>query len=180
MRKVSEKILFKGQWLSLKQGIYHSPDGQEVQWESVERNKDKSSVIVIPLLIPSNRYIIIKQYRFAIDDYVLAFPAGVSDGNPNQALKELKEETGYTGTIIEQSPPVQINAGIVNEKSHVVVVHVDENDPQNKNPIQSLEPGEEIEVILIAKKDAKAFLLKEAEKGARIAAGLWYVLGVDV
>ena len=123
--------------------------------------------------------VLIKQYRFAIDAYILAFPAGISDGDPTQALKELKEETGYIGVIVEEGPLVQTNAGLMNERSQVVVAHIDENDPHNKRPMQRLEPTEDIEVILIEKEKAKDFLLEEAKRGTRIAAKVWCTLGIN-
>ncbi len=181
MKKLSEKILFKGKWLSLKVSQFLNPKGEEIAWESVVRNKKESSVILIPILMPSRRILLIKQYRQPLEDYVIAFPAGmVPEGDKDHALKELKQETGYVGKVVDESPPLQVHSGLIDEKTQVVVIEIDENARENKDPQQSLEPTEEIEVLRIPKNEIRSFLLKEAKKGIRIAAGVWHVFGVRV
>lgn len=181
MKKLSEKILFKGKWLSIKETSFLNPRGQEVIWESVARNKKEGSVIIIPILMPSKRIVLIRQYRLPLEDYVISFPAGmVAEGDKGHALTELKQETGYTGKIVDESPSLQVHSGLIDEKTQVVVVHIDESDPKNRNPRQSLEPTEEIEVLLIPKDEIRSFLLKQAEKGTRIAAGVWHAFGLQV
>ena len=95
MKKLSEKILFQGKWLALKVSHFLNARGQEVWWETVVRKKKESSVIAIPILMPSQRIVLIKQYRLPIEDYIIGFPAGMTDGNADQIFKELKEETGW-------------------------------------------------------------------------------------
>jgi ADP-ribose pyrophosphatase len=180
MRKLSEKILFQGKWLSVKHSHFLNPRGQEVMWETVVRNKKESSVIIVPILMPSKRIVLIKQYRLPLEDYVIGFPAGMTDGNPQQAFKELKEETGYTGKIVAESPDLQVNSGLLDEKTKIVIMHIDENDPANKNPHQSLEPTEEIEVLLVSHDQIRSFLIAQGKKGARIAAGVWSAFGIDL
>ena len=113
MKKLSEKILFQGRWLALKVTHFLNARGQKVTWETVVRNKKESSVIAVPILMPSQRVVLIKQYRLPLEDHVIGFPAGMTDGNPDQIFKELKEETGYIGTIVEESPALQVNSGLL-------------------------------------------------------------------
>jgi ADP-ribose pyrophosphatase len=146
----------------------------------IARNREKSSVIIVPILMPSRRVVLIKQYRLPIEDYVIGFPAGMTDGNPDQAFKELKEETGYIGKIVEESPVLQINSGLLDETTKIVVMHIDENDPANQDPRQALESSEEIEVLLVPCDETRSFLLAQAKRGVRIAAGVWSVFGVQL
>lgn len=180
MKKLSEKILFVGKWLSVRHVHFLNPRGQEVMWETVVRNKKESSVIIVPVLIPSKRIVLIKQYRLPLEDHVIGFPAGMTDGNPDQAFKELKEETGYIGKIVEESPALQINSGLLDEKTKIVVMHIDENDPANQKPVQKLEPTEEIEVLRIPHNEIRSFLLAQGKRGVRVAAGVWSVFGVQL
>jgi ADP-ribose pyrophosphatase len=180
LRKLSEKILFKGKWLSVKHAHFLNARGQEVVWETVVRNKKESSVIAIPILMPSRRVVLIKQYRLPLEDYVIGFPAGMTDGNADQVFKELKEETGYIGKIVEESPALQVNSGLLDEKTKIVIMHIDENDPANKNPHQALEPTEEIEVLLVPYDEIRSFLLAQAKRGVRIAAGVWSAFGLQL
>ena len=180
MRKLSEKILFQGKWLSVKHAHFLNSRGQEVVWETIARNRHESSVIIIPILMPSQRVVLIKQYRLPLEDWIIGFPAGMTDGNPDQAFKELKEETGYIGKIVEESPALQVNSGLLDEKTKIVVMHIDENDPANQNPSQALEPTEEIEVLLVPYREVRSFLLAQGKKGVRIAAGVWSAFGVQL
>lgn len=180
MKKISEKTLFEGEWLLLKESVYIGSDGKEVKWESVERNRSRIILVIIAKLMPSNRHVLIKQYRPAINNYVISFPAGISEDEDisKEALKELKEETGYYGKITSISPVLKSNFGIINESSRIITAEIDEKDKRNLNPKQSLEPEEEIEVIIKKEEEIEKFLRQEKEKGCEIAAGVWYIYGI--
>lgn len=155
---------------------------RKLKWEIIERKNNGTVLIIIAKLLPSNRYVLIRQYRPAINNYIIGFPAGVTDDNniTEEALKELKEETGYTGKIISISTILKVNPGIMNINAHIVKAEIDEKDPLNVNPEQSLEPSEEIEVILIRKEEIIKFFQKEKERGDDIGMGLRYVFGTNL
>ncbi len=182
MDKVCEKILFKGQWLNIKQLQYITKENEHILWESITRKNTKKILVVLAKLKPSNQFVLIKQFRPAINNTVIGFPAGlaVSDDIAHEALKELKEETGFSGTITNISPNFAFNPALSDETVQVVTVVVDELDPINANPAQSLEPAEEIEVVLVPENNVKDFLLGEQKKGLNIGIGLWYLFGIDL
>ena len=175
MKKVSEKILYSGNYLSLKESTFLSDDGKEVKWESVTRNNKRSIAVIIGILKPSNRFVLIRQFRPAINNFVLGFPAGISEGKDisEEALRELKEETGYIGRIVELSPAFKLSAALIDDDVHVVSAEIDENDPGNKKPVQELEPEEEIEVVLCEKRGIKDLILNEIKAGRTVASGVW-------
>ena len=175
MKKLSEKVLFQGKWLSLVELIYRTKDGKSIAWETVRRKTSPFGVVVIAKLVPSNRFILIKQFRPAVGGYVLGFVAGLADGNPQQALAELKEETGYVGKIVAVSPTLKTGSSIIDDSGMIIHVEVNEKDHRNKNPRQDLEPGEDIEVCLVKRKDIEKFLMKEHKTGTHISANLWYL-----
>ncbi len=90
--------------------IYQNKEGKELSWECVHRKRSTVGVVIVARLMPSKRFILIKQYRPAIDGYIIAFPAGLGFNDPNHALVELKEETGYTGKIVDVSPVLKTGA----------------------------------------------------------------------
>lgn len=187
MNKISEKILYEGNWLRFKEATYVNDRQQEFKWESIERIRENLAVVIIAKLKPSDRIILIKQYRHTIDGYVIGFPAGLIKDNINdndylnrEIIKELKEESGYLGKIVEIGPILKSNSGVMNSNSIVVQMEVDEKDPRNLEPKQELETSEKIEVILLERHQIKDFMLNEKNKGSAIGAGLWYLFGLNV
>jgi len=183
MKKISEKILCQGQWLSLKQSIFTTADDQKIIWESIERKNNAISFAIITKLIPSNRYILIKQFRHAINNYLIGLPAGITEVDivseeslERCILKELKEETGYTGILKSKSPMLKVNPAILNNDFFVASAEIDEKDPNNINAQQTLESAEEIEVILIKPEKITNFLKEQNNKGIDIGMGLWFLL----
>jgi len=179
MKKLNEKVLYEGQWLSVRETTYQTKLGQQLRWETVHRKRSTVGVVILARLMPSKRFILIKQYRPAIDGYIIALPAGLGFKDPNHALVELKEETGYAGSIVDVSPPLKTGASLINDNARIVCIDVDEHLPINQNPVQELEDAEDIEVLLVHKEEAKDFLLKQIEEGIHVAANLWYIFGVN-
>lgn len=178
MKKITEKIVYEGQWLLVQESLYHNKKGDEIVWETVHRKRSTTGVVVVARLMPSKRFILIKQFRPAINGYVLSFPAGLGFDNPAHALVELKEETGYTGVIKDVSPVLKAGASLINDSARVVYIEVDENLPDNQNPVQELEPAEDIEVCLVNYSECRKFLLEQQNTGIHISANLWYVFGL--
>ena len=180
MKRVSQKILHQGKWLTFQEEVFETSQGERVLWETLRRNHPGQIGVVIARLMPSRRFVFIKQFRPAINGYILGLPTGMIGKNPKDALRELKEETGYIGKIVDQSPALSANAGMINDDCTVVCVEINENDPRNKNPQQELEPTEVIEVILVKESQARKFLLAQGRKKIRISSGLWYIFGLQL
>lgn len=178
MKKLSSKVVYEGKWLFVQEADYENKDGRKYTWESVHRKRSSIGVVVIAKLVPSNQFVLIKQYRPAIEGYILSVPAGLGFDDPNQALVELKEETGYVGHIVETSPVLKTGASLINDSARIVYVEIDEDLAINKDPQQELESAEDIHVCLVKDTEAKQYILDEANKGVHIAANLWYLFGM--
>ena len=93
-----------------------------------------------------------KVFRVPTGHYVLSFPAGSKDPtDPDPgftALRELKEETGYTGTVINWS--LSHRADPWKSVGRTKTVHIDvdlsstENQLDNVLDRQDMEPDEDI------------------------------------
>lgn len=175
MKKHSERVLFEGKWLSMHELLYIDKEGRSVAWEIVRRRNVKAGVVIIAKMVPSGRFILIKQFRPALNGYVLAFPAGLAYGDPTHALVELKEETGYTGEIISISPVIKTGSTIIDDNGQIVFAQVDEALLVNQNPQQQLEEGEDIEVCLVHAKEMRDFILDQQKQGVQISSNLWYM-----
>jgi 8-oxo-dGTP pyrophosphatase MutT (NUDIX family) len=141
-------------------------------------------VLVIPVLRPSGRLLLIRQYRPPVDGVVLEFPAGLVDAGETHgeaAVREVLEETGYHGHVRWTGPQTCSSPGMTSEGVLLVLMEVDETLPENRCPVPSPAEGEEIEVCLVAPADLAAFLRREQEAGvhldSRTAA---YALGCGV
>ncbi|KAG9335617.1 hypothetical protein JZ751_004382 [Albula glossodonta] len=74
--------------------------------------------------------------------YTLELPAGLIDGSESAeeaALRELKEETGYKGEVAGVTPVTCLDPGLSNSSTHIVMVTINGDDPDNINPIQQLD-----------------------------------------
>jgi len=178
MKKKSEAVLFEGKWLKLKELVFTNQKGQDITWETIERKNTTKIVIVVAKLVPSEKHVLIKQFRPAINNTVIGFPAGIAptDDIEKEAQKELQEETGYFGKIKFISPELAFNPSMTSESANIVFMEIDEKDPRNQDPQQTLEPEEQIEVLLVAKHKMKQFIDGELEKRQPVSVALWYLL----
>ncbi len=70
------------------------------------------------------------------------------------ALRELKEETGYTGIVTSCSPfPTYLDTGLSSASIYLVTVEIDEDDPANDHPKQIAEDEGSIQIECVATND---------------------------
>jgi ADP-ribose pyrophosphatase len=180
MKKTGERIIGKGNWLVLREDIFINERGEEVHWECISRTSDTFVVVVVARLMPSGRYVLLRQYRQAIENTVIGFCAGVAPAGSDpevEALRELREETGFVGRIVASSGPLKVNVGMSNDDQYIFSAEIDETDPRNGHPQQELEPSEEIEVVLLMEDEIPAFLESEQVAGRTVGPGVWYMFG---
>ncbi len=180
MKKIGERVIGKGDWLILREDSYLNRNGEEVHWESVQHTGNSYVVVVVARLVPSGQFIFLRQYRQAIENTVIGFCAGAAPHGSDpavEAMRELREETGYVGHVVGSSPQLKLNAGLIDDDLYILSAEVDESDPRNQHPRQELEPCEEIEVVLLKPEEIPAFLAKERAAGRTIGAGIWYMFG---
>uniref|UniRef100_A0A8U8BRU5 Uncharacterized protein n=1 Tax=Geospiza parvula TaxID=87175 RepID=A0A8U8BRU5_GEOPR len=119
-------------------------------WETVKRTGNKKGVTadgvaVIAVLQRTLHYdciVLVKQFRPPINGYCLEFPAGLIEENESAesaALRELKEETGYKGEVIECTPALCLDPGISNSTTHIVSVIINGDEAENTRPKQNLD-----------------------------------------
>ena len=147
---LNSKNISKGNWLSLKEIAYIDNYGKERKWESVERIDSNGAVVILATMKHSKELILIRQYRPPVGNFIIEFPAGLIDNGESpeaSAFRELKEETGYTGTIISKSTPSHSSPGLSSEKIIYVKMIIDETLSENINPQTDFDDSEFIELI---------------------------------
>jgi ADP-ribose pyrophosphatase len=91
---LSSKQIFRGRFLKVEQDQVQAPDGRTYFREYILH---PGAAMMIPLLNNGN-VVMVHQYRHAVKQVFLEFPAGKRDKGEDSLLtarRELKEETGY-------------------------------------------------------------------------------------
>ncbi|KAI1178953.1 NUDIX domain-containing protein [Nemania sp. FL0916] len=146
----------EGRWIRLVKLTYNDSKNQTRTWESAERTtRAKGGVDGVGILAvlekPTGPEILLqKQFRPPLNQVTIELPAGlVDEGESVQeaAVRELKEETGFVGTVSEMSPIMFNDPGMTNTNTAICSVIIDTTLPENKNPKPTLEEDEFIETF---------------------------------
>ncbi len=174
------KKLTDNKWLNLFSIRFQNSKRHIGSWLFASRKENPISdtsvdvVVIIPTIDTSEgkKLVMIKEWRWAVNDYVYAFPAGLVDPGHTimgTVVKELKEETGLDiKKWGDQSNPVYASPGLSDESSVMVFV-----EASGTISTEYQEKGEDIEVLLMDVGDIEELLGDEDKK---VGAKAWGVL----
>lgn len=121
-RKLSSEIKFDGKLIKVTYDIA-DVNGKEA-WREVVHHPGASAVVAID---EDNRIIMEKQFRYALNDYLLEIPAGKLDAGEDPlvcAKRELEEETGIIASEWISLGTIATSPGFCNEVIHLYVAKV--------------------------------------------------------
>jgi len=143
--------IFRGRrlWIELKK--IRLPTGTEREKVIVHPS---GAVAILPL--QGDRCKLLRQYRYAIDQYIIEAPAGTMEPGEDPlatAGRELIEETGFAAASIVQKGFIYTTPGFTDEKIHLF-------EARDLTPSREYTKDEDevIEVIEVAVKDLPAMI----------------------
>lgn len=177
-RNITSYTIASGKFLELKELEFINDDGKILKWEAVQRRGNKQAVSVITIKVPTTdsgwSIVLVRQFRPPTGKYCIENPAGIIDEGETieqAALRELKEETGYTGRIVFTGYPTESSAGMTGELVTPVVAVVDDTE-ENRHPIQHLDNAECIKIIELPADNLEEQLKKMHDAGDCISGRL--------
>jgi len=190
---ISEEVLSKGEFVALEKYTYKDHDGIERTWEVATRTnkpEDGSSdcvgtLAVLRRLLKYDCLILVKQYRPAIKQYTLEFPAGLvnpSEKPEETAIRELREETGYSCSSVKHvSKLTALDPGLSSSTMKVVTLEVDGDVLENHYPKQCDHDHKAIQVLHIPVNELLTRLNDFTEQGVVIDSRVYcFAIGLTV
>lgn len=117
-RVLSSKLIYEGKVFGVRHDHIIEPGGVDTTRDIVTHS---GSVVILPVL-PNGRILLVRQFRYVADGFLLELVAGrIEPGEqPLQAARrELAEETGYRAERLVKMLDVFPTPGFVKERMHV-------------------------------------------------------------
>ncbi|KAI9832179.1 MAG: hypothetical protein M1819_004531 [Sarea resinae] len=159
-------------WTKLVKTTYTDPTSTMRTWESAERRTrpansliDGVGILAVLEKASGPELLLQKQYRPPVNKVCIEVPAGLVDageGPEKCALRELKEETGYVGKVVEVGQMGGVSCvmfndpGFCNTNLQMVHITIDPSLLENQNPVPQLEENEFIECFTVPLRDLYA------------------------
>ena len=96
------RTIYSTKFLTLFEDTVKLPNGQIIDDYSVVKKPDG---VIVVATDSDNNLLVLEEYKYAVDQYLLGLPAGHIEPNLttlDNAKKELLEETGYSSDEFEQ------------------------------------------------------------------------------
>jgi ADP-ribose pyrophosphatase len=168
-KTVRSEYVYRGKVVTLRLDTVEREDGTQTRREVVEHH---GAVAIVPLLDEST-VLLIRQYRQAVDEYLLEIPAGTLEDGENIeacAARELEEEIGYTAASLTRMLSQFLAPGYSNEVLHAFL-------GENLTQTQTLpDVDEDIEVVPVQLADIVPMILDGTIRDAKSIAALLVAL----
>lgn len=117
-KTISSEMIYEGKILNLRRDLVTVKDGDTSYREIIEH----SGGVAVAAVTDDNKMYLVRQFRKAAEQDVLEIPAGRREHDENPmiaAMRELKEETGFTARKISHLTSFYATIGYCTEVIHV-------------------------------------------------------------
>ena len=117
-RTLRTEDIFKGKIVKLRVDTVTLPGGAQSTREIIEH----APAIAIVAIDDEKQVLMVRQYRKAVEQFLLEIPAGILEANEEPlvgAQRELVEETGYRAKVWKEIASFYTTPGFTNEKIHL-------------------------------------------------------------
>lgn len=152
-KTLSSKYIYDDRWFRARADSCQFPDGRIIEPYYIVELPDWCNVI---LVTKDERVILVRQYRYPIDQATYELPGGVIEKNEDPKLaakREMEEETGYTSDDIEFLMKLSPNPAVNNNTAYFFLV-------RNAVPTVSTNPDlfEDIDIVSFSKDEIITFV----------------------
>ncbi len=162
---IGTERIFEGYIFNVRVDTLKKRDTPAIKREVVEHNGG----VVICGQPEANKLILIRQYRYPVNEELIELPAGRVEKGEDRFLaaqRELTEETGYVGKTWRDLPPMYSAPGFCNEL--LTFYQATDLIWQGKN----LDEDEETEVLIVDLNEAWSWVLQGKIRDAKTVAGI--------
>ena len=172
-KTIGTKTVFDGRIMRVEVLDVELSDGRTSTREIVRHG----AAVAVIARRRDGRFVFIRQFRKAMERVCFEVMAGLVDPGEDSetaAIRELKEETGYTPESIRLLGPVYPSIGYCDER--IDIFYADVNEPGETD----FDSDEEIETLLITEQEMTEMIRKnEIQDAKTLAAWMLYTVTRD-